>query len=655
MADPSKPTDARIAPPPRDAERTHWRMLVEQLPAVIWTTDRDLRFTSSNGAGLAALGLAPDQVVGQLVGDFRSDGGHATLDAHTRALRGESVTYVDAFAGHHYRSRVDPLRDGDGRIIGCIGVAHDVTDVHLAEQRLIDLNADLERRVAQRTEELRRSEALFRGLSEQMPDPLFLVDLEDEACPCRVLLVNEAASRRLGYRVDELIDRSILDFEDEPTREGSADRVARLKAGETLVFEGQMVHRDGELIPLEAGVRGVEVGGRRLALAILRDLTHRREAEKRLRLVQSAVDQVADAVTITDAILDPPGPQIIYVNPAFERMTGYTRAEILGSTPRRLHGPRTSRAVLDRLRDRLQSGRPFHGETYNYRKDGSEFIMEWRVAPIRDDWGRITHYVAIQRDVTFQRRAEELAEQHRTELTHVARLSTLGEMASGLAHELNQPLAAIANYTRGCLRRIASGSAGDSDIRDALERAAAQAERAGQIIQRMRRFARKRETPRSNTDLNNLVQEAVALIEPEARLREVRLAVELAGGLPTLLIDPIQLEQVVLNLVRNAMDAVANNAIEDRVVAVSTARRGDGGVEVRVCDRGEGVSDEQMHQMFDPFYTTKPNGLGLGLTISRTIVEAHGGRLQASRNPDRGLTLHLLFPDEGRDRRSIRG
>lgn len=383
--------------------------------------------------------------------------------------------------------------------------------------RVRSLDARPAQRVAERTTELRRSEAVFRAVSEQMPDALFLVDLDDDP-PGRVLLTNDAAARALGYGIDELLGRSILDFEDSATRTKAAARIVRLRKGETLTFEATLVRRDGSLLPLEASVRGIDYGGRRVAVAICRDLTPRRQAE-------------------------------------------------------------------------------------------------------------------------------QLAEQHRAELAHVTRLSTMGEMASGLAHELNQPLAAIANYARGCLHRIDRGTISTEEMRRAMDHVATQAQRAAQIIQRLRRFVRKREPRRSSTDLNELVREAIALTEPEMRDREVRSRVSAASDLPLVLADAIQIEQVILNLLRNAIDAMADLPPEQREVCIASGMAGPDAVELTVRDNGPGVSDDELERLFDPFYTTKANGMGMGLTISRTIAQAHGGKLSVTRNDNgRGLTFRLTLP-----------
>ncbi len=377
-----------------------------------------------------------------------------------------------------------------------------------------------------------------------------------------------------------------------------------------------------------------------------REVEERAAAEAQLRVVQSAIEQVHDAVMITEPQLDPPGPRIIYVNEAFTRMSGYTAEQIIGKTPRVLQGRRTRRDVLDALSRALRAGQPFEAEAINYRRDGSEYLVEWRIAPVRDAAGRLINWISIQRDVTERKRLEDLQRQHEAELAQVARLSTLGEMASGLAHELNQPLAAIANYATGSLRRLKRQADNPANLVPALEQIAAQADRSARIIQSLREFVGRREPRRSSFQLNELVHHALELAAFDLRRRGVEVRLELANDLPRLIGDTIQIEQIILNLIRNAVEAMEHTPIAERLLSINTAEA-DGPYQVlRVADVGEGIDPQRRDRVFDPFFTTKEDGMGVGLTISRTIAEAHGGRLTFEPNTPQGtvFVLHLPAP-----------
>lgn len=246
--------------------------------------------------------------------------------------------------------------------------------------------------------------------------------------------------------------------------------------------------------------------------------------------------------------------------------------------------------------------------------------------------------------ITARREAEERLRQQQLELAHMARLCLAGGMASGLAHELNQPLAAIVSYGEGGLELVRSGKVDTNQLTKVLEQVVNQAMRAHGIIHHLRDFVRKQEPQRSLVDINALIQEVVRLAEPEAQKHAVRIRQEFAEGLPSLLVDNIQIQQVVLNLVQNGIEAMREGGAERRELTLRTASAGNNTIQVTVSDTGPGLSAENPHKLFMPFFTTKASGMGLGLSISKSIIEAHGGRLWASPNADRGISFHFTLP-----------
>jgi signal transduction histidine kinase len=249
--------------------------------------------------------------------------------------------------------------------------------------------------------------------------------------------------------------------------------------------------------------------------------------------------------------------------------------------------------------------------------------------------------IGIAMDITDQVHAEEQVRQHQSALAHVARLSTMGQMASAIAHELNQPLAAIAAYARGCTRMLQAGAENREELLDVLHKVAAQAKRAGEIIRHTRSFLRKETPQRQSTDVDELVRNAAELVAPEARQNHVTIKLLLSGKLPSVEVDPIQIEQVILNLARNAIEAMEGG---ERQLTLRTTARDNGTVEVAVADTGPGLSPEVQSHLFESFFTTKPAGMGMGLSISRSIIEAHDGQLWASSEPEGGTTFHLQLP-----------
>jgi len=252
--------------------------------------------------------------------------------------------------------------------------------------------------------------------------------------------------------------------------------------------------------------------------------------------------------------------------------------------------------------------------------------------------------VVAHEDITERKYAEEQARQRQAELAHVARVSTMGEMATGLAHELNQPLAAIVSYAKGCIRRMRSGSAEEGDLLGALEQISRQAVRASEIIRRLRRFVRRGPPRRDRVGVNDLVREAVAFAEPESQQREIPVRLRLEQNLPAVEVDRIQVEQVILNLIRNGFEAIGGSETPERVVDIRTAADGAHRVHVAVSDSGRGLSADIAGRVFDQFFSTKRDGLGMGLSISKSIIEAHGGRLWATPNREWGTTFEFSLP-----------
>jgi len=257
--------------------------------------------------------------------------------------------------------------------------------------------------------------------------------------------------------------------------------------------------------------------------------------------------------------------------------------------------------------------------------------------------GRPQFVVSVARDVTDRRRAEEQARQHLQQLAHVSRVSSMGEMASAIAHEINQPLTAIANYASACLRLLRSGKAQPGEAVEVMQRVAAEAERAGEIVRKMRGFVRGEESQLALVEPGFLATEVMRLASAEARQSGVELKSTVEPGLPPVLADSIQIQQVLLNLVRNAVEAVDSADSVKREVALAIGRAADGGVQFTVRDSGPGLAPETLDKVFEPFYTTKADGIGIGLPLSRSIADAHGGRLWASAEPH-GAAFHLVLP-----------
>jgi two-component system, LuxR family, sensor kinase FixL len=300
--------------------------------------------------------------------------------------------------------------------------------------------------------------------------------------------------------------------------------------------------------------------------------------------------------------------------------------------------------VLQNFQQLLSGAEAVKYEKRFIHKDGSLVHALVNLSVINDHAGRPLLIISQILDRTDVVHAETEARKQRERLAHVARLGTLGEMAGGIAHELNQPLAAIATYTQACQRLLAAGDMDTDELGQVLVRVSAQARRAGDVIHRLRAFVRRHAPDRRNRDANELIREILPLVEMDCRSHEVDLQLDLQADLLKVQVDGIQLQQVLLNLTRNAVEAM-NACAPDarRMVIRSEARAGDE-VQVAVSDSGPGVPEGMLEQLFEPFFTTKPEGMGLGLSLSRSIIEAHGGSLRYDSQPGTGSTFRIRLP-----------
>lgn len=374
------------------------------------------------------------------------------------------------------------------------------------------------------------------------------------------------------------------------------------------------------------------------------DITEQRRIGNQLTQAEEELRLTFQHAPIGMATLDVDG-HVLSVNQSLCTMLGYPQSELLGRPMKDLIHP-DDRAVALGLLQRLLRGEieyVRHERRYK-RKDGSLMFGIVRYSLIKSLRGRPLMFVAQIVDRTEQIEAEVEVRQHRERLAQVSRLGTMGEMAAGLAHELNQPLTAIANYVQACQHLIDAGAIARDDLKEVLGKVGDQARRAGQVIQGLRSFVKRRAVSRRDTDLHRIVRDVMMLAELDGRANGVPITSESDEILPYVQADPIQLQQVLLNLVRNAVDAMAEVPHRKRGVLVSTRRLGEDEVGISVIDHGHGISSEDAPRIFDPFFTTKAQGMGMGLSLSRSIVESHGGRLLFTDNPSGGTIFTMALP-----------
>ena len=338
--------------------------------------------------------------------------------------------------------------------------------------------------------------------------------------------------------------------------------------------------------------------------------------------------------------------QILLANPMLHYLLGYADGVLIGHPVDRLVGDPHER---ERTRRELHALLTTPGASASYagylaRRDASSVEVRFDWVARRDDASAPISYVGVVTDLTEQRRIEAMSRRQQERLEQASRLITVGEMASTLAHELNQPLASIVNFNMGSVRRLRSGNWDLAELLEAMEQGSRQAERAGEIIRRVREFVAKREPNRALVDLNAVVQAAAALAELDVGKNRVKLALDLAPRLPPVLADAILIEQVILNLLKNGVEAMDETELECRALDLTSRLDETAGVRFSIADRGRGLPAGAGVDVFAPFFTTKPHGMGLGLSICRSIIEYHDGRLWGERNPGGGSTFHFTLP-----------
>ncbi len=592
-------------------------------------------FRRANPAFERILGYAPDDLPGHPLLDLvHPDDVSDTVEQMRRLAGGEPVSLenrcrcIDG-SFKWLAWSINPVREE--KLV--YAVAHDITGRKAGEDAL-------------------RAESSFRkAMEESVVTGMRAIDLDG-----RIIYVNPAFCRMVGFEPDELIGASrpfpYWPPEDLQLCSDNLD-LTLLGQAPRAGFEMRIRRKNGErldarfyLSPLIDN-SGTQTGW----MASVTDITEPKRIRAALEAAHERFEAVLDGLEAAVFVADAGTDEILFANRAFKNIHGF---DAVGRTVRGVAVPQPERGDY-RLDPRAlkpadvprelfdgELQHPLSGRWYHVRERATRWVD-----------GRVVR-MGIATDITERKQTAEISRQQAERLQRTSRLITMGEMASTLAHELNQPLAAIANYCMGCVTRIQSGNVRGEDLLAAMQKASFQAERAGKIIRRVREFVKKSEPRRSAVQISEVLDDAIGFAEIDAKRMSSRIVADVAAGLPAVFADRIMIEQVVLNLVKNGIDSMAELPRDERVLVVRARALGPSAVEVSVIDRGHGIDEDDRARLFTPFYTTKAEGMGMGLNICRSIIEFHDGRLVVDSNPDGGTIFSFTLPTEVASERVVR-
>src|SRR5271166_1764520 len=517
-------------------------------------------------------------------------------------------------------------------------------------------------------ERYRAGERRFRQVVEAAPNAMVMIDRTG-----KIAMVNTQAERVFGYARAELVGQPVEMLVPERFRSRHPElretfftdaRPRAMGAGRDLYG----LKKDGGEFPVEIGLNPIDTDEGTMVLSAIVDITARKAADLALRESEQRYSVLVDGVTDYAIYMVDPNGVVTNWNRGAQRIKGYRAEEIVGRHFSCFYTEedRAANAPQRALEIAARDGR-YEAETWRVRKDGSRFLADVVIDALKDDSGKLIGFAKITRDITervqaareleeariglVQSRAEEALRRAQAELSHVARVATMGELTASIAHEVNQPIAATVLNAQAALHWLGAGPPDLEEARQALARIVNDGNRAGDVIRRIRDLIKKAPPRVEWFDINDAIREVIELTRAETVKNGVSMQTELAAGLPLVKGDRVELQQVVLNLIVNAEEAMSAVAEGTRELLITTARA-DTDVLVTVRDSGPGMPAEGLERVFDPFHTTKPTGLGMGLSISRSIIAAHGGRLWASTNAPRGAVFQFTLPFEraGHDR-----
>jgi len=612
----------------------HLRSVLDAIPGFVWSAlpDGDVEFC--NQRWLAYTGMSSDEVIGEeLAVAIRPQDKSGFVEKWRAALaQGESFEAEARTrqADGRYRwflIRAVPLRDAEGGISRWYGSNVDIEDLKQAQDEVLKQTSRLDE------------------LFEQTPEAVAVLNADG-----RIIRINKEFTRMFGYDPHEVLERSVNDLiVPERLAESALEYNRRLKSGDRVEVEtvrrpknGTDVHVSLLAVPVNSASAGQVAN-----YAIYRDITERKRVEERLLESEVRFQAIADTAPVmiwttgTDGLCN-------YFSKPWLDFTGRTMQQEVGMGWTEGVHPDDVQGCLDRFLPAFHDRLPFRMEYRLRRADGEYRWVDESGIPRYTPGGEFAGYIGCNIDITDRKSAEEERERLRqvqSELAHINRVTTMGELAASIAHEIKQPISAAHTNAKTCLRWLGRNQPDIKEAREAASRVIQDVIRSSEIISRIRVLFKKGEPEREWVDVNEVIREMISLMRSEAARHTISIRTELAPQLPDVRADRVQLQQVFLNLMLNGIDAIIEgNAAGD--LTIKSERNSDCQVLISVSDTGIGLPPEQANKVFDAFFTTKPQGTGMGLSISRSIIESHGGRLWVTGNSDRGATFQFTLPLE---------
>src|SRR5258706_3762988 len=620
---------SRQFPDDPEISEFHLRRVMDAIPGLVWSAFPDGGVEFCNQSWLEHTGLSLDKVRG---GDL-ADAIHPQDQFDFREKWRAALTQGASFETEARMRRADgsyrwfliravPLRDATKGIIRWYGTNADIEELKRAQ------------------EEVQKQTSRLDELFEQSPEAVAVLSAED-----RILRVNKEFTRIFGYTPDEVLERPIIRLiVPEALVESSRKYPRQLKQGGRVEVETVRRRKDGSevYVSLLAVPVTTTSGEQVVNYAIYRDITERKRSEERLRESEARFQAMADTAPVliwmtgTDGLCN-------YFNKPWLEFTARTMEQEVGTGWIQGVHPDDVQGCFDGFLPAFHAQKPFRMDYRLRRADGEyRWLLESGI-PRYTGAGEFAGYIGSNIDITDSKRAEEKLHKAQAELAHVARVTTMGELTASIAHEVNQPLAAIVANGNACLRWLAANVPNLDEAREGARRIIRDGNRASGVISRIRALVRNSDTEKVRLNINDTIGEVIALAEGEVRRNSAALRTELADDLPHVVGDRVQLQQVILNLVMNGVEAMATVADRPRELFIRSCQLESDKVLVAVQDSGIGINQQNLEKIFDTFYSTKLQGMGMGLAISRSIVENHGGRLWAVPNDGPGATIQFTL------------